>query len=260
MEDTATVLRTGDAADTAPVSTPWSAPAFGPPPHRWSGVRTILFPYVVDADAAAAIMPPGVELIDGAGSVALLSYPGTDFMHPFNECVVLVPARAAGVEGNYVPYIFVTTDEALIPGREIAGWPKRIADIGWERSGDHVSVSVARFGETILELEGDVSGTMPAELVAGGTETMNPPSFNYKLVPGPDGRSIEVEEITATQLQVTPSRVELGSGKLCARSTTWDPGVAALVGESEGMLVVLESDNVIPAGEVLVRIERGAGT
>lgn len=260
MEDTATVLRTGDAGGEAPVSTPWSAPAFAPPPHSWRGVRTILFPYVADAATAAAILPPGLELIDRSGSIAALSYPGTDFMHPFNECVVLLRVRAAGVEGNYVPYIFVTTDEALIPGREIAGWPKRIADIRWERSGDHVSVSVARFGETLLELEGDVTGAMPDELAATQAEAMNPPSFNYKLVPGPDGRTIEVEEITSTQLQVTPRRIELGTAKLRTRSTKCDPGVAALVGESEAVAVVLESDNVIPAAEVVVRIERDAGT
>lgn len=243
----------------APVSTPWTAPAFAPPPHRWEGVRTILFPFVVDPAAAAAVMPPGVALDDGPGTVVVLTYPATDFMHPFDECVVMLPARVGAVSGNYVPHIYVTTDEALIPGREIAGWPKLIADVRWERDGDHVSASVTRFGETLLELDGDVSGPLPGEMLAAGAESANKPSFNYKLVPGPDGTSIEVEEITSTLLEVVTHGAELGTAKLKTHASATNP-LAALIGEAEGMMVVLASDNTIPAGEVLVRVDRGAGS
>lgn len=253
-EPTRTIDATG-----APVSTPWTTPAFAPPPHRWEGVRTILFPFVVEPSVAAAVMPPGVELDDGPGTVVLLTYPATDFMHPFKECVVLLPARVDDVTGSYVPHIYVTTDEALIPGREIAGWPKLIADIRWERSGDHISASVTRFGETLLELAGDVSGAMPAEMLAAGADAANKPSFNYKLVPGPDGTTIEVEEITSTLLEIVTRGAELGTAKLKTHPSASNP-LAALVGEAEGMMVVLASDNTIPAGDVLVRIDRGAGS
>lgn len=259
MADTIAVLRLEAAHDsgTAPVSTPWSAPAFSTPPHRWPDVRTILFPFAVDPDAASAVLPPGMELQDGTGSVVFLSYPATETMHPFNECAVLLPVRIGEATGNYVPHIFVNTDEALIPGREMGGWPKLIADIRWERDGDHVSAAVARFGEPILELEGDVSGTLPEEVVAAGGDAANQPSFNYKLIPGPDGRTIEVEEITSTQLEIVTHRVEIGSARLTTHPSSSSP-VGDVVPSAEGMMVVVGSDNTIPAGEVLLRIERGS--
>jgi len=243
--------------ETAPVSTPWTAPAFARPPHSWTGVRTILFPFVADPAAAAAVMPPGMELGDGLASIVLLTYPATEFMHPFNECVVLLPARVGDVSGNYVPHIYVTTDEALIPGREIAGWPKLIADIRWERDGERISASVTRFGERLLDLEGTVTGAMTEEMLAAGADSADQPSFNYKLIPGPDGSSIEVEEITSTRLEIAILGAELGTAKLQTHPSDANP-VAALVAEAEAMMVVLHSDNTIPAGEVLLRIDRGA--
>ena len=56
-----------------------------------------------------------------------------------------------------MPYIYVTTDEALIAGREAAGWPKKIADITWERDGDRFPGSVTRWGTTIIEMTGDLA-------------------------------------------------------------------------------------------------------
>lgn len=43
-----------------PVSMPWSAPVFPRPPHRWEGVRSVVFPFLPDAAEVARILPPGI--------------------------------------------------------------------------------------------------------------------------------------------------------------------------------------------------------
>src|SRR5512139_2001540 len=135
---------------TQPISMPWAAPAFTLPPHHWPGVRLIVVPFVPKPGAVERILPPGMEAADGPGMITMLTYPQTPIIHPFKELVVMLPVRVGNVEGNYVPYIYVTTDEALIPGRELCGFPKLLADIVWERDGDRFRGSATRWGTRIL--------------------------------------------------------------------------------------------------------------
>lgn len=240
-----------------PISMPWSAPVFTPPPHHWPGVRLVVFPFLPRPGAVEAILPPGIVAGDGPCLITMLTYPETPIIHPFKELVVMVPVRVGSVEGNYVPYIYVTTDEALIPGREIAGFPKKIADVVWERDGDRFRGSATRLGKRILSLEGTITGPMPPEVAAMQSDAARRPSINYKLIPGPAGE-IEIEEITAVQLEVVQHKVEIGSGVLHCEPSAWDP-VADLVTDAEGPLIAIVSDNTIPAGRVLQRIDRKSG-
>lgn len=241
---------------TKPWSMPWSAPVFTVPPHSWQGVNSVVLPFEPVRSVLEAILPPPLEPGEGPGLITMLSYPWghPQRTHPFNEAVILVPVRLNGAEGNYVPYIYVTTDEAMIAGREAAGWPKKIADITWEREGDNFRGSVTRWGTTILEIEGDLSKTPDNSdtlggLLAGGAR----PTYNYKLIPGP-GDEIEVEEITSSVLEIVPSDVAVGSCSLKASSSEDDP-LGDLVPASNGPLVALVSDNTIPLGEVVHRVE-----
>jgi acetoacetate decarboxylase len=216
----------------------------------------VAFPFLPRPGAVENILPPGMEAAGGPGLIVMLTYPQTPIIHPFKELVVMVPVHVGSVEGNYVPYIYVTTDEALIPGREIAGFPKKLADIVWERDGDRFRGSVTRWDKCILSLEGTIAGPMPAEMAAAQAEGARRPSINYKLIPGPAGE-IEIEEITAVQLEIVQHRVEMGSGQVRCQFSEWDP-VSELVPDSDGPLVAIVSDNTIPAGRVLQRIERKA--
>ncbi len=242
-----------------PWSMPWSAPVFVTPPHAWKGVRSVVLPFQPAREVLAEILPPPLEPGEGPGLVTMLTYPwGHNVrIHPFSEAVVLVPVVMEGVEANYVPYIYVTTDEAMIAGRETAGWPKKLADISWEREGDTFRGSVTRWGTTILTVEGDLSaaptddGSM-AQLLAGGQR----PTYNYKLIPGP-GDQMEVEEVTSTRLEIVPSDVSVGTGSITTASSEDDP-LGELVPATSGPIVAMVSDNTIPAGEVVRRIGRRA--
>ena len=242
-----------------PWSMPWSAPVFTTPPHSWQGVRSVVMSFQPDPAGLAAVLPPVLEPGEGPGMITMLSYPwgSPQRTHPFNEAVVLVPVKMDGVEANYVPFIWVTTDEAMIAGREIAGWPKKIADIAFERDGDSFRGSVTRWGTKLIEIEGDFSqlpeddGSMAA-LMSNGQR----PTYNYKLIPGP-GEDIEVEEITSSSLDITPSEMAVGAGRLTTASSEDDP-VAALVTDNAGPLVGMVSDNTIPLAEVVRRLDHRA--
>jgi len=236
-----------------PISMPWSAPVFPPPPHRWRGVRMAVFPFEPRPGAVERILPPGMQAAAGPGMITLLSYPANEIQHPFRELVVMVPVRVGDLAGSYVPYIYVDTDEALIPGRELAGFPKKLAQVEWEREGDRLRGSATRWGRRVLSLEGEITGPLPEALAGARREQAVPPSINYKLVPGPAGE-IEIEEITSVQLEIEPRQQEIGQARVHCEKSDWDP-VAELVPDCEGALIVMLSDNTIPPGRVLKRID-----
>jgi len=212
-----------------------------------------VFPFVPRPDAVERILPPGMEAADGPGTLTLISYPKMDWVHPFNELVVLVPVRVDETLGSYVPHIYVNTDEALIPGREIAGFPKLLADVKWERDGSRFRGSATRWGVTFFSVEGEIQGPMP-EPAPGQGPPAPPPSINYKLIPDPAG-GIAIEEITSTQLEIVPRQVEIGQAKIHCEPSESD-AVAELVPDFEGTMIMMLSDNTIPAGKVLKRVER----
>jgi acetoacetate decarboxylase len=213
-------------------------------------------PFTPRPGAVERILPPGMEPADGPGMVTFLSYPQTEFQHPFEEALVMVPVRVDETLGNYIPYIYVTTDEALIPGREIAGFPKKLAQVEWQRDRDRIHGSVTRWGKRILSIEGQVQGPLPEAAAAAARP--DAPALNYKLIPGPAGE-IEIEEITKAQIEIIPREQEIGQARICSEPSDLDP-IADLVPEAEGPMIVMLSDNTIPAGEVLKQIKREVRT
>lgn len=242
---------------TQPISMPWSKPIFPPLPHSWRGVRIAALPFTPRPEGMARILPPGMEPADGPGLLTLLCYPVSEVkQHPFNEFVVMVPVRVDDVVGTYIPHIYVNTDEALIPGREIAGFPKLLAEVEWQREGASFRGSVSRWGVRLFEVEGQLQGPLPEAIAEARREAANRPSLNYKLIPDPAG-GVAIEEITKTQIEIRPREQEIGQARFRAWSSEWD-ALADIVPDGEGPLIVMLSDNTIPAGETLKQIKREA--
>ncbi len=62
------------------------------------------------------------------GSVFFAKYPKTNFGSVYNEAALSLGVEFDGVQGSYCLTMPVTEDMALILGREIFGFPKKIAD------------------------------------------------------------------------------------------------------------------------------------
>lgn len=65
-----------------------------------------------------------------------------------------VRARHAGDEGIWLVTMPMTTEQAVIGGRETFGEPKKLAQIDFARDGERVWARVARMGMTYLEAAG----------------------------------------------------------------------------------------------------------
>ncbi len=75
------------------------------------------------------------------------------FTRQYQEVALMLRVRSVAGSGLLVAWMLVNDDSALIYGREVLGYPKKMADISITESGDTVSVRASRRGGEIFALD-----------------------------------------------------------------------------------------------------------
>ncbi len=124
-----------------------------------SRVRSIRAVYETDV-AVAAVTPKPLEPTDRPEVCVTFSHVAMhitpEYTFEIGSAIFGVNAFHDGVEGIYLITMPMTTEQAVVPGRETYGEPKKIAEIDFERDGDVVSSRVTRLGIGYLEARGKV--------------------------------------------------------------------------------------------------------
>lgn len=136
------------------------------PEFLQSTVRSLRFVYETDPAIAAALVPRPLE-VDPASQVCVTFshvaiHLSPDFTFEIGSAIFGVKASYEGVAGIYLVTMPMTTEQAVVPGRETFGEPKKIATIDFRRDGDRVSCEVTRMGMTYLEGKGTVGAALGA--------------------------------------------------------------------------------------------------
>jgi acetoacetate decarboxylase len=138
-------------------------------PTLWTDARVLAVEVPVAAGAAAALLPAALEMTDPpTATLFVADYPKTLFGSVYREAAVLLHARDERGPAVHCPWMVVDDDTALILGRELLGFPKKMADIRLEVSDDRAVGTVARKGVEILRIEAQVGAAeaQPAPLFA----------------------------------------------------------------------------------------------
>lgn len=133
--------------------------------ETWANTLAVL--YETDPDAVAAVLPP--PLTAPARPQVRITFASVDIGRgrpPFGAGTFAVAAVHEGTEGWYPLVMPMTTEQAVIGGRETFGEPKKLGDVVLERDGDRVRGAFSRLGVTFVEVTGTVSGeiTPPDEV------------------------------------------------------------------------------------------------
>lgn len=138
-----------------------------------STVRSLRFVYETDDAIARALVPR--PLVVGANPEVCVTFSHVaihitpEFTFEIGSAIFGVKASYEGVEGIYLVTMPMTTEQAVVPGRETFGEPKKIAAIDFRKDGDHVHCEVTRMGMTYLEGDGKVGAPLgPREFVEYG--------------------------------------------------------------------------------------------
>jgi acetoacetate decarboxylase len=130
-----------------------------------STVRSIRCVYETDARVAAALLPKPLELARPEIAVTfshVAMHVSPERTIEIGSAIFGVTARYDGVEGKYLVTMPMTTEQAVIGGRETYGEPKKIAQIAFAKDGARVSASVSRMGMTYLSVSGTVGEPLGA--------------------------------------------------------------------------------------------------
>ncbi len=118
---------------------------------------TLVGVYESDPDAIRAVLPPFLTPADEPLVRVLVATVDMGGGYPiFGAGSFSVACRHEDVDGDYALVMPMTTEQAVVGGRETFGEPKKLAEIALTRDGDHVSGSFTRMGTTFVEINGRV--------------------------------------------------------------------------------------------------------
>lgn len=181
--------------------------------------RVLSVQFETTAEFIAAVLPPGLEPVEGTplGSAFVARFGASNCVGPFDGAGLSVRARHGDLAGNYCLTMPMSTDTAIIFGRELYGEPKKLAQIALERDGDHVVGTVARFGITIIELRATLTDTLTAQDGEGST-------FHYKFTQSADGRGFDHDPLLLhIRSRNVVRHAERGTGEIILRQSLHDP-------------------------------------
>jgi len=231
-------------------SMPADAPAFQAPPYHYRNARAVSIKFETDAEAALEVLPAPLELIEPAcGNLSFYWYPFTTF-GPYHEVILRLYARHEGKPLTYVQQIFVDTEPPMLAGREVWGFPKKLATIGFTRDRDMIMGTLERPAGAKLAM-----ALMRPErpLTALGS---NGPTTGLRIIPSADPadpRPALAELIAADSQHELRAAWEGPASISFPEHSIFDP-VNRFPVQRIVKAVYMEYDILLPAGRVIARL------
>ncbi|MBM7367269.1 acetoacetate decarboxylase family protein [Gordonia hydrophobica] len=110
----------------------------------------------VDVAAMAPWLPSGVRAVSpGRADVFTAWFPDCTYGSVYHEAGIFVHIKTIGGRtGIHCPWMIVDDDVALILGRELLGYPKKLGEIEWTLGDSHLSATAARRGTDLVAMSG----------------------------------------------------------------------------------------------------------
>jgi len=185
---------------------------------HFMSAKLLTVQYLTRPDIVAHVLPPGLEPTDQPVATLLMGHWGrSNVCHAFSGACFYVQARHGDHVGDYCLAMQMSSDAAIIFGRETFGEPKKYGVTRLDREGDKLIGSVTRYGQAIIETEAHMRAPV-----------LNPPTgftnFHYKFLPKCDGRGLEWDPVLVmASFKTFNARVESGTATLKLATTALDP-------------------------------------
>lgn len=209
----------------------------------------------IKEEIARKLLPPPLELTDSAsGLIFIAQYQDTNLGSGYKEAGLFLTCKYLGEIGTYCLSMPINNEARMHNGRDIFGFPKKMANIEFIKSENSVYASVERNGIKFLELDIKLNTTLP-EFPATG------PTFLFKgmpkadLTPGFDGPVFLVRQFT----EIKVNKLELGIGKIKLSASKTDPWHEIDIINPNGVMgFYLNSNNTMLPGKILAEVNQEA--
>ena len=193
---------------------PMTCPSFPAGPYRFVDREYMIITYRTDADALRAVVPEPLQFGDPIVKYEFIRMPNSTGFGNYTESGQVISVTFNGKSGGYVHSMYLDDDAPIAGGREIWGFPKKLAQPSLTASKD-VLLGTLDYGAVRV-----ATGTMGFKHVALDTAkikaAMIEPSFLLKIIPHVDctPRICELvryylEDVTVKGAWSAPSALEL---------------------------------------------------
>ncbi len=212
------------------------------------------------------LLPPPLKPTERPLALAFVAnYPRTNFNVTYLEGALFLMAEYDGVPGAYCLAMPVTNDIAMAGGREVFGYPKKMAVIELKRDGDDVEGWVERRGIRFFEVRAKLTGKFntedAAEILSGIT---NPGadsvavSYNFKHFPAPEGGVFDYNpRLVREEVELSPTSAEMGEAEVIMKPSDYDPWSEVEIVRLLGSIYTV-GNNTMRRGKVVAEADPAA--
>jgi acetoacetate decarboxylase len=164
---------------------PLTNPSYPIGPYRFVDREYMIITYRTDREALERVTPAPLEIVDPIVKYEFIRMPDSTGFGDYTESGQVIPVRFAGAMGGYVHSMFLDDDPPIAGGRELWGFPKKLAAPALRVERDTL-VGTLDFGPVRI-----AAGSMGykhrplAESVA--LRALSEPGFLLKIIPHVDG-------------------------------------------------------------------------
>jgi len=196
------------------------------------------------------LLPPPLQPADApAGLLFIANYPQTNLGPGYKEAALFLRCKYQGEAGSYCLSMPIDSEEdRMHNGRDIFGFPKKMAGIHLEKTGPQVHGWVERKGIRFVEVKATLTGKLQEMPKLG-------PTFLFKampkidLTPGFDGPVL----LCRHQTDIEFKSLEIGSAQIILRESRSDPWAEIEIAKII-IAFYLVSDNTMRPGKVLAEV------
>lgn len=191
-----------------PRGLPLLKPLYGLPPYQYTNDTVLLVIYEAAEQALREVLPRELEPLSG-NTVAMCFFvcPDVTGIGPHNFTMPCVPVRYGDFVGQFVPYLYTSTDASLACYREGQGWPAVLGETRITENQGRVDAVVVRNGREVMSARAEISGDPITTL-----DFL--PIILYKEIPAMDGRGCDVAYFLTSTSRLTNINFKSGSGEL----------------------------------------------
>lgn len=183
-----------------PYSTPHVSPLYDDLPYHYRGVRKVSVFCRCDPQALTRFLPRELERVGDVCEVFVMHAPDAGPLGRYDESGLVIPVRYGDITGAHVSLEYVSTDDSLCAGREIWGYPKKLATVGFDEDGNHaVHGTTSRRGQSLIDLR-----FTPAE--GDFDKPSMQPRLQIKTFARADGRGHDYYQVIHNELQDSRQR------------------------------------------------------
>jgi acetoacetate decarboxylase len=164
---------------------PLTSPAYPPGPYRFVDRQFLIVSYRTDPDALAAVIPAPLEMMDPIVKFEFIRMPDSTGFGDYTEAGQVIPVRFRGETGSYVHAMFLDCEPPIAGGREIWGFPKKLASPELRVEKDTIG-GILRYGPVPVALAtmGYKYRELPHDKILA---SLSEPNFLLKIIPHVDG-------------------------------------------------------------------------